>query len=317
VIAEYPILVGWTGVDYSFGRPDPVELRRLGHRFAVRYISPRIDHPKNITQRELDALWAAGIAVLFVWESTTTRPLEGRAAGLVDGKASRAWCERLGYPSTIPVLIALDTDITKRTLLAALGYIDGFVEELGPWPFGVYADTDVIGAVAGRSVLNWRPNASAWSPNPSTLVHVQQHASRPVAGAVVDTNTALRPFTAWLPHTPPSPPTLTEDDMPAKLIRVDGDAAQYAELGFEAVWGRSAAHIAEKQGTGAWSTEPARVVTRSYLKTLKLVGDEPDYTGVDPAAFPVRTGRADFAPEPRAVLSGSVTVGGDLTVTGR
>ena len=45
MIATTSILPGAKGVDYSFGRPDPAEMARLGYRFAVRYISTRIDHP--------------------------------------------------------------------------------------------------------------------------------------------------------------------------------------------------------------------------------------------------------------------------------
>lgn len=128
---------------------------------------------------------------------------------------------------------------------------------------------------------------------------------------------------AWARWTTPAavpPPTTRppaqEDDMPAKLIRVFGDAAVLAESGFDAVWGRSAEHIAEKQSTGAWASDPARVVTREYLRTLRLVGDEPVYGPDTPANLPGRTTRADFAPEPASQLSGTVTVAGQLGVQG-
>ncbi len=116
----------------------------------------------------------------------------------------------------------------------------------------------------------------------------------------------------------PSPPVPVEDDMPAKLIRVDGDAAVFAESGLQAVWGRSAAHIAEKQSTGAWSMDPPKVVTRDYLRSLILVGDEPDYSTGD-GGLPGRTTRADFAPTPSVpppVLTGTLTVTGDVHVVG-
>ena len=316
MIGATSILTGWKGVDYSFGRPDPAEMRRLGYRFAVRYISTRIDHPKNITAAEIAALHAADIAVLFVWETTATRPVEGRAAGLVDGKASRAWCERLGYPTSVPVLAAVDTDVTTKTLQATLAYLDGFAEELGPWPLGIYADTDVIEAMAGKSVLNWKPNARAWSTKPSNLVHVQQHASTTVAGAVVDTNTALRPFTAWLPHDEPStPPPSQEDDMKPRLIQTPGDAAVFATDGISAVWAVSGPTIVAMQGAGVWDVTPTQTVPRSALKALTLVGPEPDYTGVDPS-LTGRTTRADFAATPAPTITGTVKVSGDVSLGG-
>ena len=233
MIATTSILPGAKGVDYSFGRPDPAEMARLGYRFAVRYISTRIDHPKNITADEIKRLHAAGIAVLFVWETTVTRPFDGYAAGAADGKASRAWCERLGCPTSVPVLAAVDTDVTTKTLQAVLAYLDGFAEGLGPWPLGIYADTDVIEAMAGRSVLNWKPNARAWSTKPSNLVHVQQHASTTVAGGLVDTNTALRPFTAWLPNDAPPEPIAPQedDDMPTIIVTSPGRGDATLTLG--------------------------------------------------------------------------------------
>ena len=312
MIATTSILPGAKGVDYSFGRPDPAEMARLGYRFAVRYISTRIDHPKNITADEIKRLHDAGIAVLFVWETTVTRPFDGYAAGAADGKASRAWCERLGYPTSVPVLAAVDTDVTTKTLQAVLAYLDGFAEGLGPWPLGIYADTDVIEAMAGRSVLNWKPNARAWSTKPSALVHVQQHASTTVAGGLVDTNTALRPFTAWLPNdAPPEPIAPQEDDMRPRLIQTPGDAAVFVTDGIYAVWGISGDTIAAMQSVGVWDTAPAQTVPKSALKALTLLGPEPDYTGVDPA-LAGRTTRGDFAATPVAAVAFP-----SFTVTGK
>lgn len=303
MIATTSILPGAKGVDYSFGRPDPAEMARLGYRFAVRYISTRIDHPKNITADEIKRLHAAGIAVLFVWETTVTRPFDGHAAGVADGKASRAWCERLGYPTSVPVLAAVDTDVTTKTLQATLAYLDGFAGELRPWPLGIYADTDVIEAMVGKSVLNWKPNARAWSTKPSNLVHVQQHASTTVAGGLVDTNTALRPFPAWLPHEAPPPPIAPEeDDMRPRLIQTPGDAAVFATDGIHAVWAISPPTITAMQSIGAWDTAPAQTVPKSALKALTLLGPDPDYTGVDPA-LTGRTTRGDFASTPAPTAS--------------
>ncbi len=311
------VTAGWRGVDYSFGRPDPVELRRLGYRFAVRYISPTVSNPKNVTAAEIAALHAAGVGVLLVWESTATRPFAGAAAGAADGKASAAWCSRLGYPSGVPVMAAVDTDVTASTLAKVLAYLDAFAAEVAPWPLGVYADTDVIEAMAGRSVLNWKPNARAWSTKPSSLVHVQQHASTSLAGAVVDTNTALRPFPVWLPSSDPTPiiPPTEEADMRPRLIKPDGDAAQFVTDGVHAVWAVSGPVIAAMQGAGVWDTAPVQTVPRAALKALTLVGPEPDYSAGD-GGQAGRTTRADFAPEHAPILAGTVTVSGSLVVEG-
>ena len=232
MIAEFPILTGWKGVDYSWGRPDYAELARLGYRFAVRYVSPG-NSGKNITAGEVAQLHGAGVAVLLVFESTTTRPFDGAAAGTADGAVAKDRAGKVGYPTSVPIMAAVDTDVTTRTLPAVLAYLDAFAAACAPYPLGIYADTDVIEAMAGRSVLNWKPNARAWSPKPSSLVHVQQHASTTVAGAVVDTNTALRPFTAWLPHDEPTTiqPPQEDDDMPTIIVTAPGRGDATLTLG--------------------------------------------------------------------------------------
>lgn len=310
-LAEFPILAGWKGIDYSWGRPDPTELRRLGYRFAVRYVSPG-KSGKNITADEVAQLHAAGVALLLVFESTATRPFDGAPAGKADGAVAKDRAAKVGYPSSVPIMAAVDTDVTARTLPAVLAYLAAFAEACAPYPLGVYADTDVIEALAGRSVLNWKPNARAWSPKPSSLVHVQQHASQEVAGAVVDTNTALRPFTAWLPHEePPTPTPPQEDEMKPRLIQPQGDAAVLATDGVHAVWAVSGETIAALQGAGVWDPAPVQIVPRAALKALTLVGPEPDYSRGD-GGQAGRTTRADFAAEHAPTISGTVSVSGDV-----
>ena len=256
------------------------------------------------------------MAVLLVFESTTTRPFDGAAAGTADGAVAKDRAGKVGYPTSVPIMAAVDTDVTAKTLPTVLAYLDAFAAACAPYPLGIYADTDVIEAMAGRSVLNWKPNARAWSPKPSSLVHVQQHASTTVAGAVVDTNTALRPFTAWLPHDEPTtiqPPQ--EDDMKPRLIQTPGDAAVFATDGISAVWAVSGPTIVAMQGAGVWDVTPPQTVPRSALKALTLVGPEPDYTGVDPS-LTGRTTRADFAATPSPTISGTVKVSGDVSLGG-
>ena len=64
-------------------------------------------------------------------------------------------------------------------------------------------------------------------------MHVQQHASTTVAGGLVDTNTALRPFTAWLPNDAPPEPIAPQedDDMPTIIVTSPGRGDATLTLG--------------------------------------------------------------------------------------
>lgn len=163
----------------------------------------------------------------------------------------------------------------------------------------------------------WQPVIWQWGGGdegdvvPGVLAH----------GGRVDSNTVLRPdvLDALCALTPTAPTPITptvpqEDDMKPRLIQPTGDAAVFATDGVHAVWAVSGPVIVAMQGAGIWDTTPVQLVPRSALKALTLVGPEPDYTGVDPS-ITGRTTVADFAPA-QSIL-GTVTVAGDLHLTGR
>lgn len=209
------IRAGDIGVDYSYGRPDPVELARLGYRFACRYLSLTSTQKKVLQPEERDALHAAGLGIVLVFESAAERPLGGASAGQLDGALAARHARLLGYPTSVPLIAAVDIDITARTLPTAFAYVQGFADTCRPYPLGIYGDTDILNAVGARCVLGWLPNARAWSPKTSTRVHVRQHATTTVAGGLVDTNTAIADFDAWGPisqHPDPLPPTPSPED---------------------------------------------------------------------------------------------------------
>jgi hypothetical protein len=75
------------GVDYSFDRANLAELKRLGYRFVIRYLT---GSGKALTVAERRDLEAHGLAVGVCYETTA-----GRAAcGPRGRRARRAGCER-------------------------------------------------------------------------------------------------------------------------------------------------------------------------------------------------------------------------------
>ena len=210
LVALHP--AGTRGVDYSYGRPNYAELRRLGYRFAVRYLHPNRRHAKVLSPGERDDLHEHGIGILLVWEINEARPLSGAAAGAYDGREACEFAYELGFPPELPILCAFDTNIDpKRDPAAAtqaFAYGLEFAKNASPYGFGPYGDTDVIEMFRHVSVLNWLPNASSWSSLASpaqAIVDVRQGRQQTIAGAVCDPNTVVRPIRSWLPTPDPAP----------------------------------------------------------------------------------------------------------------
>lgn len=224
------------------------------------------------------------------------------------------WNPNVGDPALAG---SLDWFVPRYVVYTPVGYIlHPLPEHAAGWP-----DWCAYWLRRGKAPLP--PEGAEWAAWQFSAGWNRQGARYGASSTHLDLNIVrAEDWARWtspleLPPIITNPPTLSEeDDMPAKLIKVRGDAAVFAEHGLGAVWGRSAEHIAEKQGTGAWAAGPVVEVSRGYLKTLRLVGDEPSYEGVDPSQTG-RTTRADFAPEapaPPVVLAGQVTVAGRLDI---
>lgn len=207
---------GDIAIDYSFARPSPQAIAAAGVRLVVRYISPTRSNKKNLTVAERDALLAAGLSILLVWENSTTDPLHGHQLGVVHGSQARNFATDLGYPVDMPIIVACDFDVQAAQLPVVLLYLAGF-KEGSRWAQGAYGKDLLITAAhdAGVSTLGWQ--TVAWSggrksPHADCLQHAKPtHPSVPPLGAV-DDNTVLRQFRAWSLAPDPQPQPPQEDD---------------------------------------------------------------------------------------------------------
>lgn len=218
-------------------------LKAHGFKFVVRYINGTTTSWKVISPDEIARLFAAGLGLLLVWETSTTRPFGGGPAGRTDGAKAKADAYRLGVPPLSPILIAVDTDVTSRTAPAVRSYVAAFRAAASPYPVGVYGDYDTIEACKDLSTLNWQANAAGWSGLWGTikgflrrthpLAHVLQErqAILPAIGTV-DPNTVLRPFAVWdghLPVVPAHPSTSRPCPSPALRKGATGSDVRYLQ----------------------------------------------------------------------------------------
>lgn len=196
-----------TVIDYAGGVPSAVEVKRLSHIGAVRYLSDdrtRGSLPaKPIKKNEIDDYAANGLDLAFVWQFGKKKDsdvLRGRAGGLVDAREADRRLNELGMAGW-PVFFAVDFDITlAQWNTVAVEYFRAAVEVLGRARVGIYGHSRVCdwavedGVVAdlgdGKSLL-WQ--TAAWSRGVihSRAVLYQNPGNRMVGSVPVDINDVL------------------------------------------------------------------------------------------------------------------------------
>jgi hypothetical protein len=216
------------GVDYSSARPKPADLVAAGKKFVVRYCPYQVRVngvlqwvQKGLTASEITALRAAGLDLVFNFESIAGRMKQGgttaiaRANGIADAKLVEAAIARLAMPAGTVCYFSADWDATPgdQTLIDA--YLGGAASVMGIARVGVYAGYWVIKRCVENKTASWFWQTYAWSGghlHPSTHIYQYNNGER-IAGSSVDLDRALKPaFGQWahapiiLPDTSEEPP---------------------------------------------------------------------------------------------------------------
>ena len=195
---------GGIAIDYSFARPDPQRLHAAGVQLVCRYISPG-NNTKNLTAGERDALLAAGLGVLLVWEHDANSAAQGRGLGQLHGVQAAQQAAALGYPVEVPIIVAVDFGVAASQVSAVADYFRGFAQGCGR-PLAVYGGTVPGDAVCGLGLAQWvwRANASSWSPPGVSVAHVAleqflgiKHPSLAWAVGQIDDGQVVQPVTVW------------------------------------------------------------------------------------------------------------------------
>lgn len=160
---------GLEGVDYSGSRPDLRCLEAEGKTFVVRYVSVG-PHSKNMTKAEVDALIAAGISVVTVYEESAGEMLDGFESGRTAARRARRMAADAGMPDNRPIYFALDIDpnpLSGAEIAACRRFLDGAANEIGRDNVGVYAGFRGIELLCPDSAP-WGWQTFAWSKNHDT-----------------------------------------------------------------------------------------------------------------------------------------------------
>lgn len=155
------------GVDYSFARPDINTLKARGVTFAARYLwklmyDDGVRTNKGISKAEYDALTAAGINVVYIYEEDGKELLGGFDAGVRVAKAAEAHRIREGLPPK-PIYFNVDYDAPETDMIATLTAILGIASVIGKERIGLYGGYKVIKAAFDAQAIVYGMQTYAWS----------------------------------------------------------------------------------------------------------------------------------------------------------
>ncbi|MEV4253116.1 DUF1906 domain-containing protein [Spirillospora sp. NPDC049652] len=209
------------GVDYAWGRPGPSALKRAGAKFVCRYLSHDTSG-KNLTRAEADQLSRAGIWLVVVWESTASRALAGRAAGIADATEAAKQARACGMPADRPIFFAVDFDASSGQQAAINAYLDGAASVIGRARVGLYGGYGPVKRAFDAKKIRWGWQTYAWSGGRwDKRAQLQQYSNDHVVNGVgVDYDRAtVNDYGQWrvgVSPTPPAPtpPPTEEDEMP-------------------------------------------------------------------------------------------------------
>lgn len=206
------------GCDYAWAKPDPAQIKAAGYTFVLRYVSP--DPSKNLTVAERDALWAHGISIGLVWESSAGRALDGMTAGMVDARAAVAQANALGMDADVPLFFACDRDTTA-------GQVRPYYRGVATIRHccGAYGGIRVVDPLLADGTVRFSWQTCAWSNDPitgrpqvSSTAHLYQRNTPTTSlRGTFDEDVVLHPIPMWTPPGQPQPLLTQETDV--RVIR--------------------------------------------------------------------------------------------------
>lgn len=150
------------GIDYAWARPTIPAMKAAGVTFVCRYLSHDTSG-KNATLAEVTTLRAAGMALVFIWETTASRALAGMGAGQMDAVDALSQARSLGLPDDRPIFFAVDFDAAPTEQPKINDYFSGVASVIGLNRVGMYSGYGPMARAfdAGKIRYGWQ--TLAWS----------------------------------------------------------------------------------------------------------------------------------------------------------
>lgn len=183
-------MAGPAAVDYSFGRPALSVVKSSGYLGAMRYLD-WLPNGKVIDTAEQAAIWAAGLKVGLVWESSNERATaSGRAGGVQDATEALRQANILGWPASRPIYFVLE-DPSREPVAeypTIEDYARGAASVMGVARTGGYGSQQLVEACLAAGVITWGWQVGNWATSPgavSSKCHLYQRLTPTLAAASI------------------------------------------------------------------------------------------------------------------------------------
>lgn len=137
-------------------------IKAEGYEFAGRYLVPT-SMWKALTKSEAEAITAAGLRILTVWETTADRVKGGADAGATDGAKALKCAHEIGMPSSGVIYFAVDFGAQASDMDAIEAYLRAARANTEEYEVGVYGSYSVVEAMAQRKACTHFWQCVGWS----------------------------------------------------------------------------------------------------------------------------------------------------------
>lgn len=164
-----------------------------GMRFVCRYLVPASMAWKRLTRAEAEAITAAGLKIVSVFQRGTNDAKGGAANGTRDGKAAFQEAKAIGQSSGTAIYFAVDYDAQPADYGAIEAYLRAAAKEIPGYLIGVYGSYAVVEEMARRGACQRFWQTYAWSKGQlSKSANLYQYKNgQTLAGHQVDYNDGL------------------------------------------------------------------------------------------------------------------------------
>lgn len=214
------------GIDEAWDKLTPDQMKTAGRSFVIGYAGENTTG-KNLTPDQVAAYHAAGIAVIFVYEFSTTAVHGGASAGSANARLTVSQARAAGYPEGCALAFAVDENTSPHPSIVD-AYAKAFtsVSHANHYRSMDYGGLATVKRCADLKLTDLHWQTYAWSngvwDDRAAIRQVQNGVV--IAGKNVDLDVAMVPdFGAWMGDIMAG---LTDAQL-QELLRVAHNADQY------------------------------------------------------------------------------------------
>jgi len=268
------------GIDCSstISKTAAEEIDKQGYRFVCRYLVPG-SYPKHLSVDEAQRLSDAGLKILCVFETTSSRASGGAANGKEDGALAMKTAQLINMPTSGSIFFAVDFDAGIQDMDAIEAYLREAQKQTGAYKIGVYGSYSVVETMADRGACDGFWQTYAWSgknkPNRATVY--QYLNDQTAVGINVDFDEAYSEAGMWNYNNAGSDLNMTIDEAKTELTTITGTGNSHSEWADTAVTKLTNAGVFGGDGNGnfGWeqcmTREAVAVTVYNMLQKLGLL----------------------------------------------